>query len=157
MKGNLKGQIVFEFVIASLILFSVIIYAISFIAGDFNARHGRFLSDRLESNAIRVSNLLLSDHRGIGIVDVWPNLNQVMMNDLVVKKCGDYPSLQDSLGLREESPYVTYIHFNITVADESTTYVNCGREPPEDVGKAVVTRYALSPSKKVAKIGVTVW
>jgi hypothetical protein len=153
----MKGQVVFEFVIASLILFSVIVYTISFIAGDFNTRHGRFLSDRLESNAIRVSNLLLSNHKDIGIVEVWPQVNQGMINDLM-DECNDYPSLQESLGLREESPYVTYIHFNITVADDSTTYVNCGREPPEGIGKAVVTRYALSPSKNtIARIGVTVW
>jgi hypothetical protein len=156
MKGKLKGQIVFEFVIASLILFSVIVYTISFIASDFNTRHGRFLSDRLESNSIRVSNLLLSDHKDIGIVGVWPETDQNMIDDLMVE-CGDYPSLQESLGLREESPYVTYMHFNITVADESTMYVNCGRELPEGTGKAVVTRYALSPSKSVARIEVTVW
>jgi hypothetical protein len=153
----MKGQMVFEFVIASLILFSIIFYTLSFLASDFGMRHGSFVSDRLESNAIRVSNILLGTHEN-GIVGDWPVLDQASI-DAFGTKCNDeYRPLQNSLGLREESPYVTYMHFNITVADKTKTYLNCGREPPAGVGMGSVTRYALSPPpEEIVRIDVTVW
>ncbi len=148
----MKGQMVFEFVVASLILFSIIIYTISFLSNDFNMRRNSFISDRLESNALRVSNILLGSQEN-GLIGEWPRLDP----NKLIASCGDYRSMQKSLGLKEEEPYVKYMNFNVTVEDSSGVRRTCGRDPPESTGSGHVTRYALAPSDEIAKIDVTVW
>ncbi len=156
MSRKRKGQLVFEFVIASLILFSVIFYTINFISSDFNLRHNRFLSDRLEGNAIRVSDILLSNNQN-GLTSGWPLLDQDRIDEFMIQ-CGDYIGTLKEMGLKEEAPYVRYIHMNVTVTDSSPqTYLSCGRSPPENAAKAVVTRFALSPGNRIARIDVTLW
>ncbi|MCD6496254.1 MAG: hypothetical protein J7K54_03210 [Candidatus Aenigmarchaeota archaeon] len=151
-----KGQIVFEFVIASLIVFAVIFYTIAFVSGDFNSRHVRYSSDRLEENAVRVTEMLAGS-TGNGIFSEWPKLDTVKMQDFQSMCTTDYIGLLDNLSLREESPYISYIHMNLTVSDGTTTYINCGRTPPEGEGKAVINRYGLSPANKIARISLFLW
>jgi len=152
------GQAVFEFVIASLIIFSVIFYTINYISMDFGMRHNHFMSDVLEDNAMRVSDILLSSHQD-GIVTEWPRLSTAKMTGLNTTCSTDYIATLQRLGLKEGLPYVRYIHMNITAQDNAgTTYINCGRTPPENVGKAVATRFGILPStKRIVRIVVTLW
>ncbi len=157
MKVMKKGQVVFEFIIAALIVFSIIFYSINFISGDFGLRHNRFMSDRLESNALRVSDMLLSNHQN-GIIGTWPRLDAVKMAAFDAECDANYIDMLPKLGLKEGAPYVNYIQMNIQVAD-SSSYVTCGRTPPDEIGKATVTRYAVSPSpsNEISTIVVTLW
>lgn len=160
MTRGMKGQAVFEFIIASLILFSVIIYTINVVSSDFNLRHNHFLSDRLEGNVIRVSDLLLSEHQ-YGLTGDWPRLDQSKLDafEAFCNPPNDYTAVLEAFGLKEVAPYTRYTHMNVTVLDSDDVYVvNCGRTPPETVGKAVITRFAFYPSNdEIARIDVTLW
>lgn len=156
MTRKMKGQAVFEFIIASLILFSVIIYTINVISSDFNLRHNHFLSDRMEGNVIRVSGILLSEHQ-YGLTGDWPRLDQDKLDAFDEFCASDYTSVLEAFGLKEVAPYTRYTHMNVTVSDSVKVHVNCGRTPPETVGKAVITRFAFSPTNEIARIVVTLW
>lgn len=161
MRNGRKGQAIFEFIIASLILFSVIFYTINFLSMDFNMRHERFLTDHLESNSIRVSGMLMNPDTGI--IDSWPALSQSKMNTLNTTCEMDYIGTLDDFGLREELPYVRYIHIKLTVTDlGSNTYLDCGRSPPGGVETAEVTRFAFLPSPpyptdEIAIVALSLW
>ena len=154
--AGMKGQIVFEFVIASLILFSIVFYTIGYVSSSFDFYHFNYISDKMESSALRISGLLLNDPE-IGIVGEWPMLSLSKMEDFD-DDCSDYPGLLEKLGLKEKSPYIRFRQMNITVTDtDGLNYISCGRTPRDDVGKATVTRFALAPSGKIARIEISVW
>jgi hypothetical protein len=148
------GQAVFEFVIASLILFSVIFYTMNYVSSDFNVRHDSFISDRLEINVIRVSDMLMSTN---GIVDTWPYLNAGKMDTLNVSCYNDYTGTLDDFGLKEEIPYTRYTNMRINVSDGLTTYIGCGFEPPERKESAEITRYGLLPGNNVGEVRISLW
>lgn len=161
MRNGRKGQAVFEFIIASLIMFSVIFYTINFLSMDFGARHERFLTDHMESNSIRVSDLLMNPDTGI--IGSWPTLSRSKMITLENDCEQDYTGTLDDFGLREELPYVRYIHMKLTVTDlDSNSYLDCGRSPPENVETAEVTRFAFLPSPpyptdEIAIVELSLW
>ncbi|UCD03136.1 MAG: hypothetical protein JSV63_00680 [Candidatus Aenigmatarchaeota archaeon] len=158
MRRFKKGQAVFEFVVASLILFAVIFYTINFVSVDFGMRHERFLTDHLEGNALRVSDLVMSP--SVGIVSSWPDLSTVKMGALDASCAADYIETLDDLGLREELPYARYTHMKLTVIDlDSVVYVDCGRSAPEGTETAEVTRfgYLPAPINEIAIVSISLW
>ncbi len=165
--GNrMKGQAVFEFVIAALILFSIIMYVISYMSTSFDLHHELFKSNRLEASALRVSDIIISDPEN-GIVDSWPNMSVSRMNDFhdaCNQKGMDgedvgYFDLLEKFNLRDQTPYSRYTQLNIRViGDYGDVYVDCGRTPFDEGTKGTVTRFGYVPERnQAARIVVTVW
>jgi len=154
----MKGQLVFEFVIAALILFTIVIYTINFLSSTVGNYHSRFLSSFLESKALLISEIVMNDPSG-GIVSEWPLLSPERMTDLndTCRNEEGYYQILQKLGLVEEKPYEIYHHMNILVREGGIEYVNCGRLPPGNMSKAVVTRYGLLASNEIAPVQITVW
>jgi hypothetical protein len=155
-----KGQAVFEFVLAALILFSIVIYVITYLSNSFNLHHNAFESNRLEGNAMRIADYLLSDRVG-GIAYEWPLLSKSLMASLN-STCNDtagegYFDVLERMNLIEEEPYVYYTHMKImAVGKDGKIYIDCGRTPSEKAKNAVVTRYGVVEDQ-ITKINITVW
>ena len=163
---KMKGQLVFEFVIAALMLFSIIIYTINYLSINSNLYHERFLSNMLESKAVQVSEILLNDPVD-GIVDEWPLLDTVKMSAFESSCNSDYEETLRDFNLIDDFPYSELHHLSVVVnATDGQVYVDCGRTPPpiqniwyQAASKATVTRYGYipPPGDKLATIEVVVW
>ncbi len=155
----MKGQMVFEFVIAALILFTIIIYVLNFLSSMMGVYHARFVGSSLESKAIQVSEVLMNDPVE-GLSQEWPRLDGEKMSDFDAE-CQDadgYMALIKQFGLVENEPFEMYHHMNIMVnATDGTGYVNCGRTPPARMTRSVVTRFGILPSGGLATVQVMVW
>ncbi len=158
MMKRKKGQVVFEFIIAALILFALIFYSINYVSRDFDSRHARFSTDALESRVLRVSEYILSS--GNGIIGEWPYLSSGMMATLDNDCSSDYELFLESINLRQTFPYEKYTHINIMVitTESDAVLLSCGRTPPDRGGSATVTRYVLDPgSGEIARVDITIW
>jgi len=154
----MKGQIVFEYVIAVFILFSIIIYSINVLSTIVSGYHSRFLNSFMESKALQISEVLMNDPKN-GVVKVWPQLDTDKMTafDQTCRDTDGYMDLLKAFGLMESEPYEVYHHMNIVINQSTTKFVDCGRSPPEKMNKAVVTRFGVLPSNKIATMQVIVW
>jgi hypothetical protein len=164
--GMMKAQAVFEFIIASMILFSIIIYTISYLSSSFATHHGIANTADLEAKAMRISDILASDNQ-IGIFSSWPSLSVPRMTALD-NTCKDasndgYFRTIGRFGLNESSPSSKYNRLQImVVGTDGFVYVNCGRVPVGKVASGYVTRFGFVPgatpgSGQLAMINVTVW
>jgi hypothetical protein len=164
--GRMKAQAVFEFIIASMILFSIIIYTISYLSSSFAMHHGIAGTADLEAKAMRISDILASDNK-IGIFSTWPNLSVSKMN-ILHTTCNDatgdgYFRTIGRFGLNESSPSSKYNRLQIMVVGaDKYVYVNCGRVPVGKVASGYVTRFGFVPgaapgSGQLAQINVSVW
>jgi len=162
---KMKGQLVFEFVIAIFILFGIIIYAIDYLSTNMNTYHARFLSNFLESRAIQISEVLLNDPVN-GIVSEWPLLDKTKMQDFNHTCYYNYLDVLYNFSMIEDLPYTQLYHMHVQVnSTDGYEYVVCGRTPPENItiwhhiaSRATVTRFGFVPAdNKIATIEVVVW
>ena len=103
---RMKGQMVFEFVIAAIILFTIIIYVINFLSSIMGVYHSRFSGSFLESKAIQISEVLMNDPVE-GLSYEWPAFDGERMSDFDAE-CQDadgYMALIKQLGLVENEPF----------------------------------------------------
>ena len=155
----MKGQLVFEFVIAAFILFGIILFVINSLAANMNVYHGNFKSNFLESRAMQISEVLMNDPMN-GIVDEWPVLNEVKMASFNTSCNGDYINMLINFSMIESLPYPSLHHMRVLVnATDGQEFVNCGRVPPANISTATVTRFGVipPPTDKIAVILVRVW
>jgi len=154
----MKGQLVFEFILASIILFSIIIYTIDFMSSNMRLYNAEFLKNFLENKALQVSEILMNDPVN-GFVTEWPLLSLGKMRDFN-ETCYDvdnYIELLNNFSLVEQEPYSTYYQLSIVVNGSGTKYVDCGRQPPQKITRATVTRFGLLPSNDIATVQIMIW
>jgi hypothetical protein len=160
--GKKKGQLVFEFLMAVLILFGIIIYTVNFLFANMNLYHSQFMSNFLESKALQISEVLMNDPT-MGFVSAWPHLDTGKISDFDLNYCqsGDPDpylfKLLPDYELFEPVPYFRYHHVRITVESPTSTLLDCGRTPPGKVSKSRVTRFGYLPSAEIANVTVIVW
>jgi hypothetical protein len=156
---EMKGQLVFEFVIAAFILFSIILFVISNLSENMNLYHVNFISNFLESRALQISEILLNDPVN-GIVDEWPVLNEQKMASFNASCNDDYINMLVNFSMIEDMPYPNLHHMHVLVnATDGQEFINCGRTPPANITKATVTRFGFVPPSpgKIALVEVIVW
>ncbi|MFH0956715.1 MAG: hypothetical protein V1813_02535 [Candidatus Aenigmatarchaeota archaeon] len=156
----MKAQAVFEFIIASLIMFSIVIYTISYLSSSFATHHDISKNADLQSKAMRVSDMLTGGNDA-GIFSEWPNLDTAKMQQLNDSCAGNdgYFNTLDRLGLNESYPTIKYNRLQILASGEDgTVYIKCGRTPVEEAASGKVMRFGYVPDDGVlANITVTVW
>jgi hypothetical protein len=158
--SGMKAQAVFEFIIASLLMFAIVIYTISYLSSAFAAHHEIATTADLESKAMRVSDMLTGD-TDVGIFSLWPELDKGKMQGLNNSCDGNdgYFYTLDRLGLNETYPAMRYNRLYILASSkDGDIYIDCGRVPVEDAASGQITRFGYVPGDgKLANITVTVW
>jgi hypothetical protein len=140
--GIKKGQMIFEFIIAAVVLFSIIVYTLTYVNGEVSLFSGNFRSDRMESKVIRLSESLLNPYSHHNIVDKWPILdhdkillfNNTCNNDLDIYNDMELYEI-DPLGGRHN------IHLRILATEltpPKTIIIDCGRLPIDIVDRPLV-------------------
>jgi hypothetical protein len=158
LKG-MKGQLIFEFVIAAFILFSIILFTINNLSISMYTYHTTFNSNFMESKAMQISEVLMNDPVN-GIVSEWPLLSTQKMADFNDTCFYDYIGVLTNFSVIENYPYTNLHHMHIIVnGTDGEIYVDCGRVSLENRTSSMVTRFGFipPPENKIANIRVIVW
>ncbi|MBN2101841.1 MAG: hypothetical protein JW716_03145 [Candidatus Aenigmarchaeota archaeon] len=131
-----KGQTVFEFILAAIVLFSIIIYTLTYVGGEVSLFSNSFDSDKMESKIVQVSEALLNPYSKYSISDEWPVFNR---NKMIIfnNTCnGNYPTLLNDLQLYKTDPLGGQHNIHLIVKAEVltqpiTTVIDCGRMPTD--------------------------
>ncbi len=141
--GKKKGQTVFEFILAALVLFSIIIYTLTFVGSEVSIFTNNFDSDKTESKVIQVSEALLNPYSKYNIVDEWPIFNRNKMIMFENNCTGNYPAVLTDLQLYETDPlgFPHNIHTKIradVLTSPPVTVIDCGSLPGDFVNRTRV-------------------
>lgn len=139
-----KGQTIFEFIIACVILFSVILYTLTFVNSELEMFSGNFNSDMMNSKVVQVTESFLNPYSTYSIVDEWPVLDH---NKMVVfnNNCNndvEYVAMLNNMELYTQDPLggKNNMHLKIIAKDldTDTEIINCGRLPLDLVERPMV-------------------
>ncbi len=83
----MKGQFVFEFLIAGFIFFGIILYSINYLNTNVSAFEGGFHKDEITSKAVWVSEMLTSPFSEISLTEEWPVFSLVKITEFERDYC----------------------------------------------------------------------
>ena len=158
-----KGQFVFEFLIAGVIFFAVVLYAMNFLSANVSEFHGKFYMDKLQSKALQISCILLNEKSPMGVVESPHVFNMSKIDSFDDKYCGTtegYKSLREVLDLTEKTDYGERVHnINITLEKASgVPLLSCGYTAPGGVKKAEMQRFGiLNEDGSLVTLKMVVW
>lgn len=161
----MKGQLVFEFVIATLFFLAIILYAVNHINTTVFRYSGEHQSSISESRAWQISELLVRSPGiwnagypdSLGLAEKWPRLSESKISDLNTLCSSDMDYV---LGLLDIDPDFNGIKIEIKKYDGSgeSLVMECGRLP-KGIPNSKATRLAVTeePSDDILKISVWYW
>lgn len=166
MVDGMKAQMIFEFIIAIVIFFTIVFYIINVLNVNIESFSSRSRHDVLQTKALEISELLVSN-KGIwngsipivlGLVKNRSVLDSKKIIDFNTTCNMDYNKLKGMLGLKErvyedlEKGY----EIRVTIYKNQSKIVECGPfKPPKD--KAYIKRFALSENGDLLTIVVEIW
>jgi hypothetical protein len=156
---SMKGQLIFEFVIAAFILFSIVLFTINNLSISMYTYHTTFVSNFMESRAMQISEVLMNDPVN-GIVSEWPLLSTQKMTAFNDTCFYNYLDVLANFSVIENYPYTNLHHMHVIVnGSDGEMYVDCGRMTPGNITSSTVTRFGFvpPPENKIATIQVVVW
>ena len=157
---------IFEFIVAAMLFFSIIFYVISFMSGSVSAASVDLQSGVLESRTVRISEMLVRTkgvwNQGIpvspGLVSWrgWPVLSSEKIGWLesYCRSSSGYDALRQNTGLLEGAFGRTY-ELKITVANKTDVLADCGKVR-EELKKASIRRFGVSETGDILTVDVTV-
>ena len=159
----MKGQLVFEFVIATMFFLAIVMYMISYTTSSVFAHTNAHDVNTLESRAWQLSEAVLTRQgswsggvpQEIGLALEWPVLSSSRISSLD-SWCSSNPQrfleLLD-VDYRYNGASLEIVEF--TDPGESTL-LRCGT-PPENMQSASITRFAASEGGNLLKVTVSYW
>ncbi len=158
-----KGQFVFEFLIAGVIFFAVVLYAMNYLSANVSDFRGKFYMDKLQSKALQISSILLNEKSPMGVVESPHVFNMSKIDGFDTKYCGatgDYTLLRKNLDLIEKTDYGERVHnINITLTKASgVPLLSCGYTVPGGARKAEMQRFGiLNEDRGLVILKMVVW
>ena len=166
----MKGQMIFEFIIAAVVFFGIIFYVITYLNMQTSIYSGDYYENELENKAVQISELLVHNPgtwlalpngpvHVIGLADEWPVLNDDKMRNLGLLCNENYDYFLDLLDTELSTPYgnrLMKVMINITNIDTGQQLMGCGYEP-ENTTVVKVNRYGITKTGNIVKIVVGVW
>jgi len=159
----MKGQFVFEFLLAGVIFFAVVLYAMNYLNVNVSDFQVRFYSDKLQSKALQISDMLGNDRSSLGLVESPSLFNKSMIESFNSTYCLDqdgYLRMRLDLNLMEKTEYGERMHnVNITLVTESgLILLDCGYNIPTGIERAEAERFGVfRENGELAKLRVIVW
>ncbi len=156
----MKGQFVFEFLIAGIIFFAVVLYAMNYLNTNVSMFHGKSYGDRLQSKALQISEILTNEKSSFGLVGngIFKENKIRQFNDSYCTPEG-YARLRKDFELFERTDYGERpLNVNITLTVEPDSLIlSCGHAVPEGSERAEIIRYGVDESDKLIILKVVVW
>jgi len=154
----MRGQFVFEFLVAGIIFFIMVVYAINYLNMNVSDFGGKFYRNRLYSKAIQVSQVLMSGKSSLSMGEGWEfNASRIrVFNETYCTPYG-YKNLTRDLYLYETNEYGIFPNdVKIVLSNATDIILDCGMRIPRNITKAEVTRVGLLEGE-TAKLTVIVW
>ncbi len=157
----MKGQFVFEFLIAGLIFFTIVVYTISFLNVNVSDFKSKFYHNRLQSKAIQVSEVLMGGGSYLSIAESsefnLAKIQEFNENYCNLSEISTYQNLVNDLHLYETTVYGVFSdNIKIYLFSPSETLLDCGPAIPRNVTKAEIGRVGVF-NGEMAKLEVVVW
>lgn len=157
---SMKGQMVFEFIVAAMVFFIIVVYVINF----WNAKVGDFTKDSrdidMETGAGQISELLVKEQglwdgrtpRIVGIAsdNGWPEMNITRIEYLKDYCTTDYEDLKNKLELGGGSG-----DFNLLIKTAAGEF-GCGPSVPS-VSNIRVRRIGMDSDKRPLVVDLWLW
>ena len=147
---------VFEFIVASLVFFAIIIYILNYINMAVFSYNNEYGISRMESHAMKISELLVKDKglwngiipKRVGLAREWPVLDKTKINNLE-SYCSNPLNYKNLLGLLNLGGHVMKLHIT---NENNDVLLDCG---PDFNETAKVIRYGIdSETNSLLKIVV---
>ncbi len=154
----MKGQLIFEFIIAGLIFFALILYTVNYLNASVSDFSGKFYQNRLQSKAVQMAEILVSGDSGLGIADDRVFI-PAKIQQFNATYCSDanYRNLVKDFYLYEATAYgVSPNNAKISLSTDDGMLLDCGMGMPRNVTKADIERIGLYQNR-IARLSVTVW
>lgn len=159
----MKGQLIFEFIIAGLIFFAIVLYTINYLNVSVSDFRDKFSQNRLQSKAIQIAEILVASESGLSIADNLKfNLSKIQaFNSTYCPPQGNYRKLAEDLYLYEKNDFgVSPNNAKIELFTKDGVPLDCGPKVgfqiPRGITKAEIGRIGLFQGE-IAKLRVTVW
>ena len=164
----MKGQMVFEFIIATVLFFSIVFYVLNFLNTQTEIYSADYLTNELQSKGFQISEMLVHNQgiwyddgsaSVIGLSNKWPILNSTKINMLEDYCLNHYDELLEKLDMEMATPYGTRFMKIVIEINETGTeneIMKCGYEP-QNITVVRVERYGITEEDKILRISVGVW
>jgi len=161
----LKGQLVFEFIVATLFFLAIIMYTINYLNSTVFLYSSDHHINILESKAWQISEVLVrsqgdwsgSPPLALGLANEWPELDEDKISDLETL-CQS--SMNDVIRLLNVDSQMHWIALEVNKSLGSggeTNLLECG-SLPSGIQNARVTRFGISDmDQKLLKVTVWYW
>jgi hypothetical protein len=157
----MKGQLVFEFLVAVLIFFGIIFYAINYLSWTVSGYSSDFSVENMESEASQIGELLVLNKGNwlggnpitVGVGQEWPVLNSTKISWLNTSCNNNYANFMGKLDVHPR------YRVKITIKNKTSFLADCrwGLSIPDNVTKAETKRYAISESGDLLTVYVGIW
>lgn len=169
----MKGQAVFEFVIASIMFFGIMVFIIMSMGNVFGSFTGEYYSNVLQGQAVAVSELILKTPGNwsgetplsVGLSEGWPVLNSTRIAYLNALCNSDYTKTLDMLDIEsksftiQESGFNRSYNMNMTIINMTSNKVilDCGKEISLRAEKGGIKRFGVSNTSDVLVFELWLW
>jgi hypothetical protein len=145
----MKGQFIFEFLIAGLIFFTVVVYTISYLNVNVSDFKNKFYYNRLQSKAIQISEVLVGGESPLSLVDGSGfSLARIQnFNNSYCRQAEDYTKLIDDLYLKERTSYGLSLENDVKIHLSSPNEIKLLDCP------GIISRSG-SPRAEIERVGV---
>jgi hypothetical protein len=161
----MKGQMIFEFVVAAMIFFGVLFYIISLLNDNVRTFSTDSFEDSMHTKVLQISEHVLHSKGNwdgvepdIGLAKHWPVLSYEKIEKFSSYCDENYHSLVEMLGLVETYYAIGTLRHNIKIEidDNGNVILNCG---PDKIPKRYfsVRRFAVSENNTILKIDFKIW
>ncbi len=153
----MKGQFIFEFLVAGLLFFAVVLYSINYMNTNVRMFSANFYQDWLNDKVVQISEMLMNEHSPVSLVSDANVFNQTKIQDFQNIYCNEnsYAKMINDFGLHEKREYGLVMHdISITLNTSNNTIFTCGKTPA--LPSASIERLGLL-NGKISKLTVTVW
>ncbi|MFH1237597.1 MAG: hypothetical protein V1648_04315 [Candidatus Aenigmatarchaeota archaeon] len=157
----MKGQLVFEFIIAGLIFFMILIYTINYLSVNVSDYRSKFYQSRMQSKAIQVSEILMAGQSNLSIAD-GNGFNKTKIGFFNSTYCGlyNYTKLAKDFYMYENLNYAIVpndIRIELMIPSSGEIILNCGSaNTPRNVTRAEIGRVGIYDGQ-AAKLSIIVW
>jgi hypothetical protein len=159
----MKGQLVFEFIIAGLIFFMILLYTINYLNVNVSDYRGKFYQSRMQSKAVQVSEILMAGRSNLSLAD-GNGFNKTKVGFFNSTYCGfsNYTKLAGDFYMYENLNYIVVpnnIRIELTLPSSGETILDCGpANIPRTINatKAEIGRVGIYDGQ-AAKLSVVVW
>ncbi len=162
-KKRMKGQLVFEFMIAVVIFFGLIFYVLNYLNGTVAGYSADYSAESMESRASQIGEMLVMN-RGVwvsgnplvtGIAENWPVLNSTKISWLNSSCNTGYEAFAAKLDV----PPGKRLKLTVINENSGSKMADCkwGQAVSGNVTKAETTRYAVLTTGDVVSVYVCIW